>query len=60
MNELRRTFPHGLPPGARLFLVDAIGMYSNIDTDHGIDFLTQWLRYASTAKTSQHLCQWTS
>jgi hypothetical protein len=44
MTELRRTFPNGLPPGARLFSVDAIGMYSNIDTDHGIDVLTQWLR----------------
>jgi hypothetical protein len=43
MNELRRTFPNGLPPGARLFSVDAIGMYSNIDTDHGIEVLTRWL-----------------
>jgi hypothetical protein len=43
MKELRRTFPHGLPPGARLFSVDAIGIYSNIDTNHGIDVLTQWL-----------------
>jgi hypothetical protein len=44
MNDLRRTFPNGLPPDARLFSVDAIGMYSNIDTDHGINVLTQWLR----------------
>jgi hypothetical protein len=44
INDLRRTFPNGLLPGARLFSVDAIGMYSNIDTDHGIDVLTQWLR----------------
>jgi hypothetical protein len=41
MNDLRRTFPNGLPPGARLFSVDAIGMYSNIDTNHGINVLTQ-------------------
>ena len=44
MLELRRTFPKGLPPGARLFSVDAIGMYSNIDTEHGIQVLTRWLR----------------
>jgi hypothetical protein len=44
MKELRRTFPNGLPPGACLFSVDAIGMYSNIDTDHGINVLTRWLR----------------
>jgi hypothetical protein len=43
MKELRRTFLHGLPHGARLFSVDAIGMYSNMDTDHGIDVLTRWL-----------------
>jgi hypothetical protein len=44
MKELQQTFPNGLPPGARLFSVDAIGMYSNIDTNHGIDVLTRWLR----------------
>jgi hypothetical protein len=27
----------------RLFSVDAIGMYSNIDTVHSIDVLTRWL-----------------
>jgi hypothetical protein len=44
MKELRQTFPNGLPPGARLFSVDVIGMYSKIDTDHSIDVLTRWLR----------------
>jgi hypothetical protein len=44
MNDLRRTFPNGLPPGARLFSVDPTGLNSNIDTDHGIDVLAQWLR----------------
>jgi hypothetical protein len=43
IRDLNATFPHGLPKGAKLFSVDAVGMYSNIDTDHGIDILTRWL-----------------
>jgi hypothetical protein len=43
MRDLQRTFPHGLPEGARLFSVDSVGMYSNIDTDHGVSVLTRWL-----------------
>jgi hypothetical protein len=35
--------PHGLPPGAKLVSVDAVGMYSNIDTEHGIDVMPRWL-----------------
>jgi hypothetical protein len=44
MTALHNTFPSSLPPGARLFSVDAIAMYSNIDTEHGIQVLTSWLR----------------
>jgi hypothetical protein len=43
ISELTRNFPYGLPPGAKLFSVDAVGMYSNIDTPHGIEVLTTWL-----------------
>jgi hypothetical protein len=43
MRSLNETFPNGLPPGAKLFSVDAVGMYSNIDTDHGVDVMTRWL-----------------
>jgi hypothetical protein len=35
--------PNGLPEGARLFSVDAVGMYSNTDTNHGVEVLTYWL-----------------
>ncbi len=41
--SLNEAFPNGLPPNARLFSVDAVGMYSNIDTDHGVNVLTRWL-----------------
>jgi hypothetical protein len=43
IRSLTERFPHGLPHGAKLFSVDAVGMYSNIDTDHGVDVLTRWL-----------------
>jgi hypothetical protein len=43
IRSLHTTFPTGLPPGAKLFSVDAVGMYSNIDTDHGVNVLTRWL-----------------
>jgi hypothetical protein len=43
IRSLHETFPDGLPPGAKLFSVDALGMYSNIDTEHGISILTRWL-----------------
>jgi hypothetical protein len=48
ISELTTTFPHGLPPpGAKLFSVDAIVMYSNIDTPHGIDVLNTRLTNCS-------------
>ena len=32
-----------LPPGAKLFVADAIGMYTNISTEHGIKIINDWL-----------------
>jgi hypothetical protein len=43
MRDLKQTFPNGLPVGARHFSVDVVGMYSNIDMDHGVKVLTHWL-----------------
>ncbi len=42
--SLFQAFPNGLPPNARLFSVDAVSMYSNIDTAHGLDVIAKWLR----------------
>ena len=44
MTELKNTFPNGLPVGAKLFSVDAIAMYSSIETEHGIEVVTEWLQ----------------
>ncbi len=44
IRELHSTFPNGLPKTAKLFLVDAVAMYLNIDTDHGVEVLQSWLR----------------
>jgi hypothetical protein len=47
MRELNATFPNGIPKNAKLFSIDAVGMYANIDTEHGVQVLTDWLRIHS-------------
>ena len=44
---LSQEFPAALPFGAMFFSIDAVGMYSNIDTEHGIKIIREFiLRYA--------------
>jgi hypothetical protein len=38
-----------LPPNAKLFTSDAVSMYTNIDTDHGLQTITQWLELHQNA-----------
>lgn len=43
IDQLRTEFPNGVPKGAKLFSADAVSMYSNIDTDHGLQIIGQFL-----------------
>jgi len=36
IESLNKKFPSGLPAGARLFSINAVAMYSKIDTEHGL------------------------
>jgi hypothetical protein len=33
-----------VPPGARLFIADAVSMYTNINTDRDLQFVSQHIR----------------
>jgi hypothetical protein len=41
LTELKQLGP--LPPSARIFTSDAVSMYTNIDTNHGLDTIGKWL-----------------
>jgi hypothetical protein len=41
--SLMDAFPNGLPPNAKSFSVDAVGMHANIDTSHGLQVISDWL-----------------
>ena len=52
---LTEEFPTALTFGAMLFSIDAVGMYSNIYTEHGIEIIRKFiLRYASEI-TEMHI-----
>ena len=40
---LSKEFPTVLPFGAMLFSIEAVGMYSNIDTEHGIEIIRKFI-----------------
>lgn len=42
INKLKIAFPHRIPFGTKLFSVDAVGMYQNIDTDHGMKVIDKF------------------
>ena len=41
LNKLKKL--PSLPPDARLFTVDAVAMYANIPTQHGLEIIEKWL-----------------
>lgn len=53
MHELKQL--DILPPNAKLFVADAVSMYTNIDTDHGLDIVRNWLnKLIQENKISRH------
>ena len=45
IDELKKHFTRKLPPGARLFSIDAISMYSNIDSVHGLQVIHNFFEH---------------
>jgi len=43
MQSLQDTFLYGLPKGAKLFSADAVSMYSNIHTGHGLEVIETFI-----------------
>ena len=45
IDKLKKHFTRKLPPGARIFSIDAISMYSNIDSVHGLQVINNFFEY---------------
>ena len=52
ISELKSSFPNGLPKGAHLFSMDAVGMHSNVDTKHGVEMTLKYLTDCSDSLTA--------
>ena len=40
--KLLSAFPHGVPTRTKLFSIDAVGMHSNINTEHAMSKMKNW------------------
>jgi hypothetical protein len=52
LTDLKELGP--LPPSARLFTTDAVSMYTNIDTDHGLETIDKWLELHRAEILAEH------
>jgi len=55
--QLTKKFPNRLPYGAKLFSIDAVGMYINIQTKHAVKVVEKFMRLYANELKDLHLPQ---